>query len=89
MKLNQDQNDINLSHVLVREFVQNDLWKHAKFRNNTMTNILFHCDNIEAMEYLIKNGFENKIVLIYIDPPFLTRDKYFFENPGQSKARCR
>jgi len=24
MKLNQDQNDINLSHVLVREFVQND-----------------------------------------------------------------
>jgi DNA modification methylase len=47
-----------------------------------MTNILFHCDNIEAMEYLIKNGFENKIDLIYIDPPFLTRDKYFLRTQG-------
>ena len=50
-----------------------------------MTNILFHCDNIEAMKYLIKNGFENKIDLIYIDPPFLTRDKYFLRTHGRQK----
>ncbi|MGA9844249.1 MAG: site-specific DNA-methyltransferase [Nitrososphaeraceae archaeon] len=42
-----------------------------------MKNILFYGDNLEAMKYLIENGFENKIDLVYIDPPFLTRDKYF------------
>ena len=42
-----------------------------------MTNILFHCDNIDAMSYLLHKGFKNKIDLVYIDPPFLTRDKYF------------
>ena len=50
-----------------------------------MTNILFHCDNIDAMSYLLHNGFKNKIDLVYIDPPFLTRDKYFLRTHGGPK----
>src|SRR5215831_3766829 len=53
-------------------------------RINDMTNFLFHCDSIDAMKYLLQKGFQNKIDLIYIDPPFLTRDKYFLRRHGQS-----
>ncbi len=40
-------------------------------------NLLFHCDNIECLSYLLDHGFETKINLVYIDPPFLSGERYF------------
>lgn len=40
-------------------------------------NLLFHCDNLYCIDYLQKHGFENKIDLVYIDPPFLSGERYF------------
>jgi adenine-specific DNA-methyltransferase len=39
-------------------------------------NLLFHCDNLGCINYLLKQGFENKIDLVYIDPPFLSGERY-------------
>ena len=39
-------------------------------------NILYHSDNITAIEDLLNKGYENTIDLIYIDPPFLTMVDY-------------
>jgi adenine specific DNA methylase Mod len=44
-----------------------DLWNR---------NLLFHYDNLECINYLLKHGFENKIDLVYIDPPFLSGERY-------------
>ena len=40
-------------------------------------NLLFHCDNIECISYILMHGFEGKVDLIYIDPPFLSGERYF------------
>jgi adenine specific DNA methylase Mod len=40
-------------------------------------NLLFHCDNLDCVNYLLKRGFENKVDLVYIDPPFLSGERYF------------
>lgn len=40
-------------------------------------NLLFHGDNLECINYLLKHGFESRIDLVYIDPPFLTGERYF------------
>ena len=47
--------------------------KYSCLRNK---NLLFHCDNVECINYLLKHGFENKIDLIYIDPPFHSGERY-------------
>jgi len=36
------------------------------------TNKLFSGDNLHIMKLLLKNGYKNKVDLIYIDPPFAT-----------------
>ncbi len=40
-------------------------------------NVLFHCDNMAAMNYLLEKGFADKIDLIYVDPPFQSGTSYF------------
>ena len=45
--------------------------------NLLMKNALFHSDNLACMNYLLRHGFENKINLVYIDPPFLSGERYF------------
>lgn len=40
-------------------------------------NLLIFADNLVVMKYLLRNGLEEKINLIYIDPPFLTGAKYY------------
>lgn len=40
---------------------------------------LFFGDNFDALSLLLKNGFENKIDLIYIDPPFNTAQAFFVD----------
>ncbi len=37
-----------------------------------MNNILIHSDNLQGLQYLLNNGYGNKIDLVYIDPPFAT-----------------
>ena len=48
--------------------------KHGNGLGNR--NLLFHGDNLECINYLLKYGFESKIDLIYIDPPFLSGERY-------------
>jgi len=40
-------------------------------------NTLYCCDNIYSMIHLLKEGFEGKIDLVYIDPPFFTNANYY------------
>lgn len=40
-------------------------------------NLLFHCDNLDCINYLLKRGFEGKVDLVYIDPPFFSGERYF------------
>jgi adenine specific DNA methylase Mod len=40
-------------------------------------NLLFHCDNLDCINYLLKHGYESKVDLVYIDPPFLSGERYF------------
>ena len=58
---------------------ENKKWKKIIVRrdNKRLTNLLFHSDNIDAMNHLIKLGFSEKIDLVYIDPPFWSGEKYF------------
>ena len=44
-------------------------------KNSKSGNLLFHSDNLTAMNYLLEKGFEQKIDLIYIDPPFNSGEK--------------
>lgn len=58
---------------------ENKNWKKIIVRrdNKRPSNLLFHSDNIDAMNHLIKLGFSEKIDLVYIDPPFWSGEKYF------------
>jgi adenine-specific DNA-methyltransferase len=49
-------------------------------------NLLFHCDNLDCINYLLKHGFENKIDLVYIDPPFLSGERYFRRIENESSV---
>jgi 16S rRNA G966 N2-methylase RsmD len=46
-------------------------------KNSMSGNLLFHSDNLIAMNYLLEKGFQQKIDLIYIDPPFNSGERYF------------
>jgi len=46
-------------------------------KNSMSGNLLFHSDNIIAINHLLEKGFQQKIDLIYIDPPFNSGEKYF------------
>jgi len=48
------------------------------------SNLLYHCDNMTCIEYLLSNGFENKIDLVYLDPPFLSGERYLYRVKNKS-----
>src|SRR5581483_11815006 len=54
--------------------------------NADLKNMLFHCDNLDCIEHLLKNGLENKIDLVYIDPPFLSGERYFHRIDNESRV---
>ena len=58
---------------------ENKNWKKIIVRRDKkrLSSLLFHSDNIDAMNHLIKLGFSEKIDLVYIDPPFWSGEKYF------------
>ena len=62
---NRDENKKKQKKLIVQ--------KYKKWTSN----LLFYSDNIDAMDYLVKHGFSEKIDLIYIDPPFWSGEKYF------------
>lgn len=41
-----------------------------------MKNLLIHSDNLLGLQYLLNNGYANKIDLVYIDPPFSTGSNF-------------
>lgn len=46
-------------------------------------NILIKGDNINGLQWLLDNGYENKIDLVYIDPPFATGGIFSVDNNGR------
>jgi adenine-specific DNA-methyltransferase len=52
------------------------VYKPNNYRDLINSDLLFHCDNLECIDYLLKHGFESKIDLVYIDPPFLSGERY-------------
>ena len=52
--------------------------------NDSNNSILLKGDNFIGLSFLLQNGYEGKIDLIYIDPPFNTNQKYF-----TSEERCQ
>jgi 16S rRNA G966 N2-methylase RsmD len=52
-------------------------------------NLLFHCDNLDCVNYLLKHGFENKIDLVYIDPPFLSGERYLHRVKNNSNLALK
>lgn len=49
-----------------------------------MGNILIKGDNIAAMNWLVGNGYEGKIDLVYIDPPFATGGIFGVDREGRA-----
>lgn len=54
-------------------------------------NLLIKGDNIDALEWLLNNGYKGKIDLVYIDPPFATGGTFTIDSDGRvatiSKSR--
>jgi adenine-specific DNA-methyltransferase len=45
-----------------------------------MNNLLIKADNLDGLNYLLVNGFEGKIDLVYIDPPYATGGNFTITN---------
>ncbi len=62
-----------------------DTNKSSNFKNsgiaqnffNNESNLLIHGNNFHSLDYLLRNNFEEKIDLVYIDPPFMTNANFF------------
>ncbi|WP_448518780.1 site-specific DNA-methyltransferase [Rhodoflexus sp.] len=52
--------------------------------NLIQTNLLIHGDNIQGMNYLLANGFAQKIELVYIDPPFASNNIFTYSDERTS-----
>lgn len=48
-----------------------------------MKNILIKGDNLVGLNWLIENGYEGKVDLVYIDPPFATGGTFSVDNNGR------
>ncbi len=46
-------------------------------------NLLIKGDNIKALQWLVDNGYQNKIDLVYIDPPFATGGVFAIDDSGR------
>lgn len=60
-------------------FQSNNLFGEKPYLQSADTallNNMFLGDNLEVMEYLLQLGYAEKIDLIYIDPPFLSKSNY-------------
>lgn len=46
-------------------------------------NLLIKGDNLEALQWLLDNGYKGKIDLVYIDPPFATGGTFAIDSDGR------
>ncbi len=88
-QLKRKKSGVKLCWASENKSVKRDGIKEATkiLKNSTSGNLLFHSDNLASMNYLLEKGFEQKIDLIYIDPPFNSGERYFhrmknIENPA-------
>lgn len=49
---------------------------------STDKNLLFHCDNLDCINYLRENGIGGGLELVYIDPPFQSGGRYYYRSAG-------
>ena len=54
--------------------------KQYKFNENIVLPLLIYGDNFKGLSSLLNSGFKGKIDLIYIDPPFNTKQKFFISD---------
>lgn len=55
----------------------NSLWLEESGRSAiTPQNRMFYGDNLQVMDHLLRNGYESRFNLIYIDPPYFSNHKY-------------
>lgn len=57
-----------------------------RIKNQGFMNRIFHGDNLEFMEILIEEGYENSIDLIYIDPPYMSASNYHAKTVIESQG---
>jgi adenine-specific DNA-methyltransferase len=57
----------------VRSF---DIFSNVELKKNEMNRLIWG-DNLLTMQALLSSGYEGKIGLIYIDPPFWTNEDYY------------
>ena len=60
---------------------KNFKWNHTI---NCDDSLLLKCDNFKGLSFLLDKGYEGKIDLIYIDPPFNTQQNFLI-----SENRCQ
>ena len=59
-------------------------FKREPLVSGNQNSLLLNGDNFEGLSFLLQNGYEGKIDLIYIDPPFNTNQEFF-----TSESRCQ
>ena len=68
---------LSVSEVLAKSFFDYSVYTTI---NNGADNHFFFGDNLDALLYLLNNGYKSKISLIYIDPPFATSANFVNRN---------
>lgn len=81
-KNNTESNSFSISSSKIdnAEIRKNKIGKlHSQsiVQNFQTHNLLIQGDNYDVLNYLVANGFENQINLIYIDPPFMTNNDFY------------
>ncbi len=61
--------------------------KTFEFENATVGKV-FCCENLKLMEMLIHEGFGEKFQMIYLDPPFYSKAKYFVRRKDGSRKEA-
>lgn len=56
--------------------------------NISHDSFLIHGDNFDGLSMLLKSGYEGKIDLVYIDPPFNTDQTFYINRKRQSTISC-
>lgn len=64
------------NQIVNREIIITDVNKFKNISEDNWLNQFYQEDNLLVIEKLLKEGYRNRIDLIYIDPPFLTNANY-------------
>lgn len=68
---------LKINNLETKRIKSERLQSQTVFQNFQTYNLLIQGDNYDALNYLLLNGFENQINLIYIDPPFMTNNDFY------------